>query len=283
MKNNYNMRKHFLILVVLMLGGLTAFPQSVGINTDNSAPNNSALLDVKSTNKGFLMPRLLQAQREAITVPATGLLVYQTDGNAGFYYYNGSTWQMLGTAGPTGSTGPTGPTGATGATGPTGVDGSTGATGVDGVTGATGPTGANSVTEYADFFALMPPDNPATVPMNASVQFPQDGPASGGITRTSAGQFQLSEVGTYRVSWQVSVSEAGQLCLCLNGGVLPYSVVGRATGTTQIVGDVLIVTSVPYSILSVINPPGNSPALTITPIAGGTHSVSASLVITRIQ
>jgi len=277
------MKKKIFFLSAFTLISVLSFAQSVGINTDNSAPDNSAMLDVKATNKGLLMPRLTAIQRTAIAVPATGLLVYQTDGTAGFYYYNGSSWQMLGTAGPTGATGSTGVDGPTGATGLDGVTGITGPTGDAGSTGPTGPTGANSVTEFADFFALMPPDNPATVPMNESVQFPQDGPARGSITRTSASQFLLSNPGIYRVSWQVSVSEAGQLCLCLNGGMLPYSLVGRATGTTQIVGDVLIDISLPYSILSVINPPGNSPALTITPIAGGTHSVSASLVITRIE
>jgi hypothetical protein len=93
------MKKYLFLLSIMLLFGITNFAQSVGINTDNSAPDNSAMLDVKATNKGFLTPRLTEAQRTGIGTPATGLLVYQTDGTAGFYYYNGSTWQMLGTAG----------------------------------------------------------------------------------------------------------------------------------------------------------------------------------------
>ncbi|GAB4311427.1 MAG: hypothetical protein Kow00127_01440 [Bacteroidales bacterium] len=72
------------------------YSQSVGINSDGSDPDNSAILDVKSTTKGFLAPRMTQAQRDAIVSPATGLMVYQTDGTNGYYFYNGSSWELLG-------------------------------------------------------------------------------------------------------------------------------------------------------------------------------------------
>ncbi len=74
----------------------------VGVNTDGSSPDASAMLDVKSTSKGVLIPRMTKAQRTAIAGPATGLMVYQTNETTGFYYYNGSTWQWLG-SGITGS------------------------------------------------------------------------------------------------------------------------------------------------------------------------------------
>ena len=79
------------LLVLLSLG---LFAQ-VGINTDNSTPDGSAMLDVKSTEKGLLIPRMDSAQRVAIATPATGLLVYQTDGTDGFYFYNGTAWISL--------------------------------------------------------------------------------------------------------------------------------------------------------------------------------------------
>lgn len=136
---------------------------------------------------------------------------------------------------------------------------------------------------FAEFHALMPPDNAATIAAGAPVNFPQDGPTNGIITRINPNQFTLPVIGTYSVDWQVSVSEPGQLMLQLNGTELASTVVGRAMGTSQIVGHTLIRTTEPNSILSVVNPSGNPAALTITPIAGGTHSVSATLVITRIQ
>jgi len=79
-------------LIVLLSLGTYA---QVGINTDNSTPDNSAMLDVKSTTKGMLIPRMDSAQRVAIATPATGLLVYQTDGTDGFYFYNGTVWVSL--------------------------------------------------------------------------------------------------------------------------------------------------------------------------------------------
>ena len=179
----------------------------------------------------------------------------------------------------------TGPTGATGATGPTGATGATGPTGATGATGATGPAGASASCAFADFYALMPADNSATVGVGADVQFPQDGPASGAgvITRLTASTFNLSAIGTYQIMFQVSVDEPGQLALTLNGTELSATVVGRATGTSQLVGIALVTTNSINSILTVRNPTGNSTALTITPIAGGTHAVSAHLVITQLR
>ena len=129
----------------------------------------------------------------------------------------------------------------------------------------------------------MPPDNAATVAVSTDVSFPQDGPTSGSsIARTGPSTFNLAVIGTYQVLFQVSVSEAAQLILTLNGSDLAYTVVGRATGTSQIVGLALVTTTFVNSILTVRNPAGNSTALTITPLAGGTRPVSAHLVITKI-
>jgi hypothetical protein len=194
---------------------------------------------------------------------------------------------VAGAIGPAGAAGATGPIGLTGLTGPTGAAGPAGATGpigLTGLTGATGAAGSSGILGFADFFALMPPDNSATVGIGTDVSFPQDGPSSGGaIARTSASVFNLAAIGTYQVVFQVSVDEAGQLTLTLNGSDLAYTVIGRATGTSQIVGLSLVTTTAANSLLTVRNPAGNSTALTITPLAGGTRPVSAHLLITRIQ
>jgi len=78
---------------------LQALAQNVGIGTNT--PNNSAQLDITSTNKGLLTPRMTQAQRNAIASPANGLLIYQTDNTPGFYFYNGTGWSALNTGGTT--------------------------------------------------------------------------------------------------------------------------------------------------------------------------------------
>ena len=135
---------------------LTAFAQ-VGINTNT--PEASAALDVTSTEGGILIPRLTETQRDAITSPATGLMVFQTDQMTGFYFFDGAVWAQLegpagtngtngtdgidGAQGIQGETGSTGPTGAAGTNGTNGTDGQDGAQGIQGETGATGPTGVD--------------------------------------------------------------------------------------------------------------------------------------------
>ena len=68
----------------------------LGINTDGTNPDASAMLDVVSTDKGMLVPRMTVSQRDSINTPATGLMIFQTDGTASFYYYTGSVWQLVG-------------------------------------------------------------------------------------------------------------------------------------------------------------------------------------------
>ena len=84
--------KQFFTLLAAVLLTATTYAQ-VGIGTTN--PNTSAALDITSTTKGLLIPRMLAAARTAIDTPATGLMVFQTDGAAGFYYYNGSSWVAI--------------------------------------------------------------------------------------------------------------------------------------------------------------------------------------------
>ena len=72
------------------------FPSSGPVGIGTITPNPSAKLEIKSTAKGFLMPRMTEAQRNAIPSPAKGLQVFQTDGVSGFYFYNG-TWKLIST------------------------------------------------------------------------------------------------------------------------------------------------------------------------------------------
>jgi len=80
-------------LISFLLFTQIVFTQ-VAINTDGSSADNSAMLDVQSTTKGILIPRLTTAQRILLSSPATGLLLFDTDEN-NFYFYNGSKWTLL--------------------------------------------------------------------------------------------------------------------------------------------------------------------------------------------
>ncbi len=168
-----------------------------------------------------------------------------------------------------------------GVAGVQGIAGATGAAGTQGIGGIPGVPG--TVLAFSDFYALMPGDNAATIAVNAPVLFPNTGSSNGVITSPTSSTFLLPAIGTYLVQFQVSVDQPGQLMLRLNGVPIANSVVGRDLITDQIVGMSLVTTTTLGSILEVINAPLNSTALTITPIAGGTHSVSAHLSIMQIQ
>lgn len=89
-----------ILLTMLLLLSAAAYGQGIAINEDGAAPDPSAMLEVTSTEKGVLIPRMTQAQREAISAPANGLLIFQTDETSGFYFNAGTTgdplWQRLG-------------------------------------------------------------------------------------------------------------------------------------------------------------------------------------------
>lgn len=206
------------------------------------------------------------------------------------------------TPGPTGSPGPQGPPGAPGVQGeqgpegepgtqgPVGPQGATGSRGTAGLKGATGPAGPQGVpgamgsADSALFYALMPSDNAATVAPGGDVEFPQNGPTtSAGTARLTATAFTLATPGVYRVTFQVPVTEAGQLVLTLDGLDLPYTVTGRSTGTSSIGATTLVTTTAANQVLTVRNPAGSGWALTITPFAGGVASVSATLLIELVK
>ncbi|MBL0144780.1 MAG: tail fiber domain-containing protein [Chitinophagaceae bacterium] len=91
--------KPLIFISMFLLSSFAATAQSLAINTDGSAANSSAMLDVKSTTKGLLIPRMSKVQRTAIASPSNGLLVYQNaPDSTGFYYYDGAIWQWLNTA-----------------------------------------------------------------------------------------------------------------------------------------------------------------------------------------
>ena len=71
----------------------------VAINTDASLPHTSSVLDLKSTSKGFLAPRLSTLQRTAVPAPADGLWVYDTDTKSFWYFKSGTGWQELSNSG----------------------------------------------------------------------------------------------------------------------------------------------------------------------------------------
>jgi len=89
----YRSMNWLVLLVAFTLMSVAGYSQ-VAINNDNSFPDASAMLDIKATGLGLLAPRMTFANRPG--APATGLLIYQTDSDPGYYYYDGATWQKIG-------------------------------------------------------------------------------------------------------------------------------------------------------------------------------------------
>jgi hypothetical protein len=137
-----------LLAILLITASFTLSAQTgVGINT--ATPEASSALDISSTSKGLLIPRMTEVQRTGInpSESANGLLVYQTDGTSGFYYYNGMKWNRLeGVQGPQGTPGLDGIDGAAG--GLNGAAGADGTNGTDGAAGIDGTNGADGASAY---------------------------------------------------------------------------------------------------------------------------------------
>ena len=215
----------------------------------------------------------------------------------------------VGPVGPAGPQGPVGETGATGATGPAGPQGPVGATGPagpQGPVGATGPAGpqgpqgevgpagpqgpqgepgpAGTALAFADFYALMPPDNPEDIAPGEDVAFPQTAfIGNTGIFRNDSTSFTLVEPGVYQVQFIATTLQAGQLVITLNGNELPYTVFGKDATTSQLTGIALINTTEEDAIITIRNPANAEDVVTLTPNAGGPNAVAAHLVILQLQ
>jgi len=87
--NNLKIATIICIIITALSANIVA--QGVAINEIGATHDASAVLDVTSTTKGLLIPRMTATQLAAISSPATGLLVYQTDGTTGFYYNAGTS------------------------------------------------------------------------------------------------------------------------------------------------------------------------------------------------
>lgn len=186
--------------------------------------------------------------------------------------------------GPPGAPGEKGEKGDAGPMGPMGPAGPKGAQGPKGEPGAPGG-GKGGVMAFSEFYSVMPPNGALIVNEGEAIEFVEDGPSNKIIVRTELDTFLLPNIGTYEVTWVVSVSGAGQLALALDSGegFIPQetTVVGRDTYLTQLVGTCLITTESSGTLLKVINHASTN-GMRITPFAGGTKPVTARLIIKQI-
>jgi Tol biopolymer transport system component len=85
--------KSYFVLVTFIILTVSSKGQNIGIGT--LSPNSSAILDISDSTRGLLIPRLTLAKKNSIVSPTDGLLIYQTDNDTGFYFYQGTRWSKL--------------------------------------------------------------------------------------------------------------------------------------------------------------------------------------------
>ena len=93
MKNKSHYLRVLLICAITFIS-ISAMSQNGSVGIGTTIPDTSAMLDISSTTKGVLIPRLTTSEKNAVVMPATGLLIYQTDSIPGFYYYQ-DNWKLL--------------------------------------------------------------------------------------------------------------------------------------------------------------------------------------------
>lgn len=231
------------ILFVILAAGLLFFSResqaqnnNVGIGT--TTPVSSAMLDVTSTTKGVLVPRVTTSQMNAISSPANGLMVYNTDSSC-FFFYKSLTWTSLcmpAGAGATGATGPTGPAGTAGTPGVTGPTGPSqtawwivGNAGTTAATNFIGTTDANDLVTKTNTIERMRVTSPGGTVVNKTA--PQAGDVFS-VYGTGA-PAAISNLGDYAISGYVSGTGSGIFGQNLGAG---SGVVGVSTSGNGVVG-----------------------------------------------
>jgi hypothetical protein len=87
--------KNLILFTCCLLISLLSYSQGFKIGNTPSAPDSSAMLEVESTTKGFLLPRMTETERDAISNPATGLQVFNTTSNCLEFFVSGGGWQAI--------------------------------------------------------------------------------------------------------------------------------------------------------------------------------------------
>lgn len=89
--------RHLLIAFISLLLGTISNAQNTGIGIGTTTPHNSAMLEVNAIDKGILIPRMTAVQRNAISSPANGLMVYDLDSSS-LFIYESSGWKRIRTS-----------------------------------------------------------------------------------------------------------------------------------------------------------------------------------------
>ena len=86
----------YLLISILLAVSLKAEAQWALIDQNGGDPASSAALQINAADKGLIIPKMTVSQRDLISNPAEGLMIYQTDSTKGIYFYDGSVWKIIG-------------------------------------------------------------------------------------------------------------------------------------------------------------------------------------------
>ena len=223
-----------------------------------------------SNDNPATIPTPIQLGSLLVTYAATGPTGQTAAGYAALAVSGTPQWVPFGAPGPAGATGPSGSAGATGPTGSVSDFGM--------FYGLTTGTGNGGATDYAATIAAR------TVAGSGRVPFPRNGPTSGAAVRVDGSSFTIP-AGTWEVTFRLETTEPGQLQLEIDGVAVDESTTvdqNPTAGGHLMVSTTIVTRGAPF-VLAVINPSGNSPALTVTPADGAsTHANVGSLTLVRL-
>ena len=194
--------------------------------------------------------------------------------------------------GPPGPPGPRGPMGPRGPQGPFGPQGPQGEQGEQGPVGPQGPQGEQGeqgepggVLSYADFYAI---DGETSAFKNLQpgedFAFPEDGANSGsGISRISDTSFNLAKAGSYQVMFHVTAVQIKKLGVTLNGTMQDYTISGRPSGASEIVGMTIVTTTQDDTVLTLRYPEDEEAISDVQPTDNPYLDITSHLVIIQLR
>ena len=189
-----------------------------------------------------------------------------------------------GEQGPEGPQGPQGEQGPAGPQGPQGEQGPEGPQGPQGEQGPEGPQGEpGGVLGFADFFAMNNEEEAVILQPGEDFSLPENGASGGGITRISESSFNLLNAGNYLVMFNVTTIQTPKLGLTLNGEMLDYSIAGRPSGASQIVGMTVVTSTQDNSVLTLRYPEEESDNNGVVTADNPRKDTTSHLVIVQLN
>jgi hypothetical protein len=145
------------------------------------------------------------------------------------------------------------------------------------------PGSPGSSIQHAVYYGIVPPDNSFDIEPGDSVEFPNDYLSCSSVVRVNNKVFKLINTGIYEIKFILSITQPAQLVVSMDEGSgfqqLNHTVVGRNSGSSQLIGDVFIKVTQGNSSICISSPAQNNNPIRVTSTAGGTLSETCYLII----